>query len=325
MAAKIEELTEEQIALQTEVRDWWAEFCTTPGLDTDYAVIKEEIKWLYEINGYNTDPMVIVVDSPVAAIFLARKMEPELDIKSTDYIGLGYDSCWVAFYEYFEKIGAFKLQLDTNEEREKQRVAYEKLLHMRRMLKAGAWDMLLFDELAIIVRPPVVIRRDEQLRLHAEDGPALKFRDGETCAIYAWHGVLVPPRLINDPDSYTREEIMSEENSENRRILAEKLGWEKYTDKVGVVEVDKWQDPETGLEYTLLDFKERDGELQPRLLKMQSPEVKDGTKPFYIEAVDPRCRTAQAARKSQFPKLDGTMPTIDECNKSPEMKFQIET
>ncbi len=48
------------------------------------------------------------------------------------------------------------------------------------------------------------------------------------------------------------------------------------------------------------------------------------TRPYYIEPVDPDLKTAQAARKWQFAKPDGSWPDVSECNKSPELVFSWE-
>ena len=71
----------------------------------------------------------------------------------------------------------------------------------------------------------------------------------------------------------------------------------------------------------MYDFKERLGENQPRLLKMESPQVKDGSSPLYVEPVHPQLVSAQAARKWQFKKLDGAWPEVAECNADPRMVF----
>jgi hypothetical protein len=57
---------------------------------------------------------------------------------------------------------------------------------------------------------------------------------------------------------------------------------------------------------------------------MQSPPLKDGTQPSYIEPVHPDLRTAQAARKWQCVDAAGNWPDADECNDEPEIVFARE-
>jgi len=99
------------------------------------------------------------------------------------------------------------------------------------------------------------------------------------------------------------------------------LGWEKYFKLADVIRINAWRDTGTGLHYELYDFRKRRDKGLPRLLKMESPQVLDGTSPVYIEPVDPQIETAQAARRWQFMKEDGTWPNARECNKSPGLVF----
>jgi hypothetical protein len=63
---------------------------------------------------------------------------------------------------------------------------------------------------------------DARGRLHAEDRPAVTYPDG--WSVYAWRGVRVPERIIMEPQSITRDEIIHERNAELRRIMLERYG-----------------------------------------------------------------------------------------------------
>jgi hypothetical protein len=167
-----------------------------------------------------------------------------------------------------------------------------------------------------------VLERDERGRLHSVAGPAVAYPDG--WAIYAVHGVRVPERVIMSPESYTADELRGEKNSEISRVLAERIGWPKYLDAMGVVSIDRWTDPNTGLAYELLDLRERRGDQQPRWLKMRSPKLNDATEPDFIEPVHPGCKTAQAARRWQFRSDDGSWPEVSAANKNPLLHFMEE-
>lgn len=202
---------------------------------------------------------------------------------------------------------------------------------------------------------PTAIKRDERGRLHAEDGMAISWPDG--WGLWMWHGARVTEKIIMRPQEIMREEIMQESNSEVSRAIAERLGWDEYMKRADTVLVGKWFDPSTSLHYELYELKKR-FEMTPRLLKMESPEVIDGSRPHYIEPVHPGLETCQAARKWQFMVLDcdkckitvpatqirhgdvqiitytacpkcGTpgiarWPEVAECNKSPELDFEVE-
>src|SRR5574341_849905 len=67
---------------------------------------------------------------------------------------------------------------------------------------------------------------DGQGRLHHETGPALLCRDG--WPVYAWHGVRVSADVIERPDTITPSTIQAEANAEVRRVMIERMGWERW-------------------------------------------------------------------------------------------------
>jgi hypothetical protein len=222
------------------------------------------------------------------------------------YCGLGWWSGWFAFCDYFEKLG----------------ISTEDFKRFRKWVKSGAWDVLWFENLCVVTCRPSMIRKDAQGRLHCDDGPAAKWPSGEE--YWFLHGVNVSEKIVMKTDELTVEEISNEKNSEISRAIAEKLGWDRYMGTLGTVLIDKWFDPSKSLHYELYDFKSRKFSLMPRLLKMESPEILDGTRPYYIEPVDPKLNSCQSARKWQFKLLDGEWPTVEECNKNPELVFEVE-
>jgi hypothetical protein len=139
--------------------------------------------------------------------------------------------------------------------------------------------------------------------------------------MYYWHGVRVPARIIERPESYTASEIRKMRNSEITRALAERMGWNKFTKRLGARVIDSCDiesDGEDGqhctLHYELLDVSDHFADGQPRFLKMQSPPLKDESQPYYLDPVDPGLQTAAAARAWRNRKCDGSWPTVEECN-----------
>lgn len=187
--------------------------------------------------------------------------------------------------------------------------------------KSGVWEVLWFKDLVVITCRPNRVKRDDSGRLHCSNGPAITWPNGEE--YFFWHGTRVSEKIIMRPDEITKEDISNEKNSEVSRAIAEKLGWEEYMKRAETVLVDKWFDPDKLLHYELWDFKKR-FELTPKLLKMESPEILDGTRPYYVEPVDPGLTTCMAARRWQFRNLDGSWPSVDECNMNPELVFEEE-
>jgi hypothetical protein len=114
------------------------------------------------------------------------------------------------------------------------------------------------SEQAWLVRKPIRLEFDEQGRLHSAPGKCLQFRDGWGC--YAWHGVLVPEKLIMHPEGVTREDWLQEYDLEVRRVIQERLGNDRFVELVGgrcidtgtrgnLIEVDLGNDPEGTAHY----------------------------------------------------------------------------
>jgi len=110
-------------------------------------------------------------------------------------------------------------------------------------------------------------------------------------------------------------------NSELVRKIGEKLGWDNLLTALEANEVDKWFDNKTLCHYVLYEFKD---DIDFKLLKMQSPLTKEGTRPHYLEPIPGGLLTAEAARKWQFMKEDLTWPTVEECNDNSRMEFNLE-
>lgn len=83
------------------------------------------------------------------------------------------------------------------------------------------------DTLYWVAKPAVYVERPDphSRRLHREDGPALV---GDLEDLWFWHGVLVPAYVVKNPQTITVEDIRDEENAEVRRVMMERMGWERF-------------------------------------------------------------------------------------------------
>jgi len=82
----------------------------------------------------------------------------------------------------------------------------------------GLWAP--YRGLAILQDRPIIIARDDRGRLHHDTGMAVQYPD--SWGLYAWHGVLVPPKVILHPESLTVEEIAAEQNAEIQCVMVER-------------------------------------------------------------------------------------------------------
>ena len=92
---------------------------------------------------------------------------------------------------------------------------------------SGCW--LLFwtaDVLYWVAKPTVhVDRSDGNRTLHNEHYAAL---ESDVENLYFFHGVMVPAFVVVRPDWITIEHIRNEQNTEVRRVMVERMGWDRF-------------------------------------------------------------------------------------------------
>lgn len=294
--AILEDLTPEQEAMLDPIAEEYVRDLTV-SREPDLAVINRWLDIAYGLYDMKRPARVEIAASPEAALKLASELTGEKQT-DMDWVGVG-DGGWVSFYDLFHRIGVI------NDEEAAEIIA------LREYGKV-AWDSVLLDECAIVIRRPLAIRLDDDGNLHSTTGPCLEWTDGEKD--YAYHGTWVAERIVMAPKSFTAAEITAITNTEERRALGEIAGWQWIADQLGAEVVDKWYDRSRRLRYELLACK--NGQ---KLLRKQSPELKNRKQPTYVEPVHENLKTAQAARKWQATNL-----TPEQCERDPVLKYGIE-
>lgn len=110
--------------------------------------------------------------------------------------------------------------------------------------------------------------------------------DGQSIPL-RWRGVQVTERVAFDPDSITGADILAEANTEVRRVMMERIGYERFLAEVGAHELDR--DHDAGGERRLVRIDLPDDE--PFVaLSVQCPS----TGRQYVLRVPPTIRTAHA-------------------------------
>ncbi|MEG4088243.1 leucine-rich repeat domain-containing protein [Microcoleus sp. Pol12B4] len=132
--------------------------------------------------------------------------------------------------------------------------------------------ILPFEKICLVCDRPLHLRFDSANELHAEGEPAIAFADGYS--LYFHHGVKLPEEYGKvHPDRWQAEWLLSEENAELRRLLIQRIGYDRICQELEVTELDSWQ------EYTLLSIEfdddfDDDGNPKPvYLLKMTCPST----------------------------------------------------
>ncbi len=153
-----------------------------------------------------------------------------------------------------------------------------------------------FEGAAILTERPCLLHHDEQGRLHDEAGPAILYPDGWGLAF--WHGVRVPRKVIEAPETLTVQDIEDEENIEARRVIIERYGEGRYLEDSGAVAI--LED-----EYGTILRKEMSGDEPMVMVRVvnSTPDA-DGSRKIYHLRVPPDMTTPRAGIAWSF-GMDG--------------------
>jgi hypothetical protein len=144
-----------------------------------------------------------------------------------------------------------------------------------------------FPDIVVFSAPPTRLEHDDRGRLHSGDGAAIAFADG--WALYYWHGVSVPARIILEPESIRPDEITGEPNAEVRRSMLERYGTERLIRDLGA---KRTQADDYGALYRV-EFEE-DEALVMVQLENSTPEPDGSFKEYWLR-VPPTITTAREA------------------------------
>jgi hypothetical protein len=114
---------------------------------------------------------------------------------------------------------------------------------------AGLWEiaghaswMVPHARVCWLMEKPQLIRTDANGRLHAPDGPALRYGDG--CKVYAWKGILLPARLIEQRHSIDVRSIELVNDPHIRRCMIDIMTPQRFIEHGGAYRV---AEDETGI------------------------------------------------------------------------------
>jgi hypothetical protein len=189
---------------------------------------------------------------------------------------------WVAFYNWPDK-NLRKIYSDLDREK----------LDLWMMLSKSCGWWYPYKNICLVCERPVRQAIDDDGRLHHESGPALLCRDG--WPVYAWHGVMVPKNIIENPENINIDSIVTEENQEIKRIMCERYGWERFVNDIGseIVKKDRFG--------TLIKTNALKKYLQGEDNEARFVKVNDAsTDRVYLLRVDPTCKTPRSGIASTF-------------------------
>ncbi|GAA1777959.1 DUF6745 domain-containing protein [Actinomadura chokoriensis] len=204
------------------------------------------------MRGYRPlDPMLRqLVRAPIAASSQSTLRRALRSPNETQWVGPWYDALCVSWVAHYDAVRRTSGVVFTPEQ--------TRLLDLWATLGRSSGWWWPREHVCVVSERPVEVHTevwgDEgQVRLHCPDGRALRYADGSD--VHAWHGMRVPPWVIDDPGV---ERIAREANVEVRRCAIEKIGWGDYIDRAGLRLVATAQDPgNPGSELRLYDLPEQ--------------------------------------------------------------------
>jgi len=180
-----------------------------------------------------------------------------LELATFCYYSECWDKSWLAFYDYFNKIGILK------------NAAFDKYI---KLSEGNMFMWVALQGYAIVSKPPIVILRDEQNRMHNIDNYAIQFKDGY--GQHYIHGVFFSPELFDKffvKKDFNSKDILSLRNAEQKAVLLQEYGFESVIKDIDakVIDVYNGKSQITGkpVKYELIDFKI--DELECRAVKVE--------------------------------------------------------
>lgn len=275
----------------------------------DFEKAREDAIMSYRAAGYPPPKWFYVTESPWACAELEAKLKKvhptlkgneskeevlekvnkvELKGPFNDFSGQIYgamDAGWLATYDYL-----------WHEKGHRECRSLEGLMRLAEV--CGWWAP--YTEHCIFQDRPEYFRLDDQLRLHSEDGMAVRYYDGN--GVYAWHGV----RLPKDPVAVTVADIEAESNVEVRRSMMEAFGVGEYVAQTGAQKIAED-------DFGTLWRKDMPGDEAIAMVEVVNSTLNDdGTTKTYFLRVPPDMQTAREAVAWTFnKKSDEYLPELE--------------
>ena len=176
----------------------------------------------------------------------------------------------------------------------------EKLAINETLIKSCGWTWW-HPNVFVISDRPEHINRDTQGRLHSLTKSAIRYRDGwELFYIHGVHLNESQKYIVTNPELITVTGIESETNTEVRRVMMERYGYERYMQDCNAVIVDSIPEdhPIIGLRTARLLRKDiMDDEPIIYIDVLNSTPEEDGSVKRYMLRVDPYAYDGEASSK----------------------------
>ncbi|MPY58680.1 DUF6745 domain-containing protein [Streptomyces spongiae] len=148
------------------------------------------------------------------------------------------DAYWVAHYDVYRRLGLAHYRHEDAD----QLGLLAELARSTGWWWPGEGRCVMAERPTEIHTEPLPGAFHGELRLHRDDGPAVRFADGTR--VHVMHGTHVPDWVITAP---TVDRIHAETNIEVRRSAIERIGWGAYIEQAGLRPVATTGDPGSDL------------------------------------------------------------------------------
>lgn len=168
----------------------------------------------------------------------------------------------------------------------------------RAALSAGAWWA--HEQVVVACDHPVELHVEVvddptlggvAVRPHREDGPAAVWADG--WRLHAVHGVVVPERAVEAPETLTSYDVFDAEDEAERRVLIDRIGVRRFLDGCWTELLD--DDPVFGRLWRLPDPRGRSREPMVLVEVVNATPEPDGSSRTHLLRVPPAMTTARYA------------------------------
>lgn len=263
-----DELTDEQIVRAAQYCSWKADEGFLPGAVWGCA---SRLAGIEAVGDAPKSKDEVTSSERSAAKYLASCAESGWRMRNGGNQWCG----WVAYISFFRHVAKLP------------DIDFSKWAHYEDAAHYGPRYM--HPEFWVVSERPTRLKVDGQRRPHSADGPFCEWRDGRK--LYFWHGTQVPAEWIEAKDTVDPMLAFTWENIEQRRCLAEIIGWANVLKQANHRVIHQDPDPTVG---TLVEV-DLPGAPGERFLLVKCPTGRD-----FALCVDKSAKTALEANASTW-------------------------
>jgi len=162
---------------------------------------------------------------PIETLTRSELVKLPMCLFGEQHSGLNNWAGWIAFYDYFERLGIIKSK---------------KFDRYKDYLKSGIWSADYFDKYVIISRLPTKVTRDQNGRLHSFTEPAVQW-GADHLDNHFIYGVGFPAEIWNSivKKTISAKEAISLPDLAQRTIACQTIGYDSVLAELGAKLIDE--------------------------------------------------------------------------------------